>query len=117
MRYFCFVALFLFFFINGCSWFEKTPDVSHIEVDFELIPFYEDLLAIPPDSTEAHIERLKKKYGAYLQAYSEGIIKTGHPSDEAFAENLSKFIAYEPNQEVLTSFSILSVLLPETDYP
>ncbi|MFO7999950.1 MAG: gliding motility protein GldB, partial [Marinilabilia sp.] len=38
--------------------------------------------------------------GDYLNAYSEGIINIGHPDDEEYNENLSRFLAYEPNEEV-----------------
>ena len=96
-------GLFIFITIllsTGCNWFKSSPDVSDIEVDFELIPFYEELFAIHPDSTSRATDKLRSKYGDYLETYSEGIIKIGNPRDEDYAQNLSKFLAYEPNQEV-----------------
>ncbi len=85
---------------NGCKWFNKSPDVSDVEVNFELIPFYEDLFAISPDSVEKHIPSLQEKHGQYLRAFSQGIIKIGSPEDEEYAKNLAQFLSYEPNQEV-----------------
>jgi hypothetical protein len=91
----------LFTFISGgCSFFSTTPDISDINVDFKLISFYEDLLAISPDSVEQHIGELENKYGDYLDAYSAGIIRIGHPGDKEYAQNLSRFLAYKPNREV-----------------
>ncbi len=100
MRYPSALLLLLIFITGGCKWFDRSPDTSNIKVDFELIAFYEDLFAIPPDSVEAAIDTLRDKYGEYLNAYSIGIIGIGHPDDEEYARNLSSFLAYEPNQEV-----------------
>ncbi|GAO28252.1 gliding motility protein GldB [Geofilum rubicundum] len=85
----------------ACSSGSKAPDVSHVDVDFELIPFYEDLFAIHPDSFAGEAEALKAKYGQYLEAYSLGVIAAGSTEDEDFVENMQFFLSYEPNQEVL----------------
>jgi hypothetical protein len=99
---------FFFVFIGGlllmtmaCSRGSKAPDVSHVDVDFDLIPFYEDLFAIEPDSFPKEADGLKAKYGEYLEAYSMGVIAAGSTQDETFAENMQFFLSYEPNQEVL----------------
>jgi len=101
MKNFPLILLITTLFAGGCNWFDKSPDVSDIEVNFELIAFYEDLFSISPDSVEAHIPQFRAKYGKYLNAYSEGVIRIGHPEDDEYADNLSQFIAYEPNQEVV----------------
>lgn len=94
-------TLLLFIIISaGCNNKSAPPDISDVEVDFQLIPFYEDLFSIHPDSVGQHIEALKTKYGSYLDAYSEGIIGVGHPGSEEYADNMSRFLAYQPNQEV-----------------
>ncbi|MGM0377710.1 MAG: gliding motility protein GldB [Bacteroidota bacterium] len=95
-----FALLLIILLSGGCNWFKSSPDVSDIEVDFELVPFYEDLFAIHPDSVEQNVDNLKSEYGNYLKAYSEGIIKIGSPEDGEYTDNLSKFLAYEPNKEV-----------------
>jgi hypothetical protein len=87
----------------ACSRGPKAPDVSHIEVDFELIPFYEDLFAIHPDSFAREAESFKVRYGQYLEAYSMGVIAAGSTEDPDFVKNMQFFLAYEPNQEVLDS--------------
>lgn len=101
MRFTVIFFLFSILAITGCSIFDSSPDVSHIKVDFKLIPFYEDLFAIHPDSVEENLEPLKAKYKDYLTAYSEGVIGVGNPDDPEYAENLSRFLAYPPNQEVV----------------
>ncbi|ASB48089.1 gliding motility lipoprotein GldB [Alkalitalea saponilacus] len=92
------VAFVLLF--NSCSC-ERPPRVDHIEVDINLIPFYEDLFSINPDSFHLELDRLKKTYGKYLEAYSLGVIGAGHPDDSDYVENMRFFLDYEPNQEVL----------------
>lgn len=101
MRFTGIFFLFSILTITGCSIFDSSPDVSHINVDFKLIPFYEDLFAIHPDSVEENLEPLQAKYKDYLTAYSEGVIGVGNPDDPEYAENLSRFLAYPPNQEVV----------------
>lgn len=101
MKYTRAVLLLTILLAAGCNWFSNKPDVSHIEVDFKLIPFYEELFSISPDSIESQIEPLREKYPNYLTAYSEGVIGVGHPDDDEYAGNLSKFLTYEPNQQVL----------------
>lgn len=96
-----FVA-FVVLSVTGCSR-DRGPDVSGVEVDFRLIPFYEDLFAISPDSVGEHLERLKNIYGRYLATYSEGVIGIGDPDDPQYVERLSRFLAYEPNAEVFDS--------------
>ncbi len=100
MRFLRLTLLVLTIISAGCSKKPTAPDISDIEVDFQLIPFYKDLFSISPDSVEQNIEALKIKYGSYLDAYSEGVIGVGHPDSETYVDNLSKFLAYEPNQEV-----------------
>lgn len=85
---------------TGCSHNQTPPDVSNIQIDFELISFYEDLFSIHPDSVAQNTDALKEKYGDYLSAYSEGVIGVGNPNSEEYATNLSRFLAYKPNQEV-----------------
>ena len=85
----------------ACSREQKAPDVSHIEVSFDLIPFYEDLFAIHPDSFAGEAERFIARYGQYLEAYSVGVIAAGSTESSDFVKNMQFFLAYEPNQEVL----------------
>ncbi|MCA1745186.1 MAG: hypothetical protein LC643_05690 [Bacteroidales bacterium] len=101
MKYFLGVLMALLGLTMACSRGPKVPDVSHVEVDFKLVPFYEDLFAIHPDSFAGEAESLKARYGQYLEAYSLGVIAAGSTEDADFVENMQFFLAYEPNQEVL----------------
>lgn len=79
----------------------KPPKVNNIEVDFNLVPFYEDLFSIHPDSLEYEKQRLISDYGKYLEAYSMLVVGAGSPFDDEFASKMGLFLAYEPNKEVL----------------
>jgi len=82
---------------------ERPPKVDHIKVDFKLVPFYEDLFSITPDSAdiEQQKHRLIEQYGDYLETYSKRIVGSGSVYDEDFSANMAQFLSYEPNQEVV----------------
>jgi len=135
MRYILVFLLIFSLCITSCSKAKSRPDVSGIDVDFELIPFYEDLFAIHPDSFALEAESFKEKYGQYLDAYSEGVIAAGPTHGSDFIDNMRFFLAYEPNQEVLdtckfvfgdykelrsdieTAFKYYSYYFPDLDMP
>lgn len=100
-------VLMLFMVLSACSRGPKAPDVSHVEVDFELVPFYRELFALSPDSLEAALPELKERYGSYLEAYSVGVIGGSAPGEPEFADDLRFFLSYEPNQEVLDSVELV----------
>lgn len=93
----------LLFFLFSCA--ERPPKVDHVKVDFKLIPFYEDLFSISPDSAhiEQHKVRLIDRYGSYLDTYSRRIVGSGSVYNADFSANMEKFLSYEPNQEVVDS--------------
>ncbi|WP_044117751.1 gliding motility lipoprotein GldB [Alkaliflexus imshenetskii] len=106
-KFFPLIFLVLVVLASSCSREPRPPKVNHIDVDFDLIPFYNDLLSIHPDSFASEVERLKSTYGDYLYAYSMGVIGAGSPDSEDFVSNMGKFLAYEPNQEVLDSVRLV----------
>jgi hypothetical protein len=83
--------------IIGCR---KKVDVSHVKVDIEVVPFYDDLFSIPPDSVAKNLPELKQKYGVFLDAYSAGVIHVGFSDEPEYADHLKSFLEYGPNVEV-----------------
>ncbi len=81
----------------------KYPNVSNVDVEIKVIPFYSDLFAISQGQETEGVLHLKEKYGDYLQLYSSQVIKVGSVDDEQYVSNLMKFVQYEPNQEVLAA--------------
>jgi len=82
---------------------ERLPKVGHIDVDFKLIPFYEDLFSISPDSASISEKKeyLIAQYGDFFEAYSIKIVGAGSVNDEYFPVFMAKFLEYEANQEVV----------------
>jgi hypothetical protein len=100
--------------IFGCG--PRPPKVDHVKVDFKLIPFYEDLFSIHPDSLEKEKDRLITDYGKYLEAYSMRVIGSGSPYEAGFVPKMAAFLAYEPNREVLdTCLEVFDDLTGMTD--
>ena len=81
----------------------KYPNVSNVDVEIKVIPFYSDLFAISQGQETEGVLHLKEKYGDYLQLYSSQVIKVGSVDDAQYESNLMKFVQYEPNQEVLAA--------------
>lgn len=81
----------------------KPPNVDHVKVDFKLVPFYEDLFSINPDSLAKETPRLVNHYGPFFEAYSMRVIGAGSPNEEGFEDKMKLFLEYPPNREVLDS--------------
>jgi len=81
---------------------ERPPSVRNIDVDFKLIPFYEDLFSIEPyfQNIGNEKQRLIEQYGDYFETYCTRIIGTSPLDDEDFVKNMAFFLSYEANQEV-----------------
>lgn len=102
LKYLLVMVIALSFF--GCK---NGPDVSDVKVDFEVIPFYLDLHSVPADSVAEYIPILKKKYGNFLNAYSEGVIHIGSINAPEYPEYLKSFIEYGPNRDVFDTCKIV----------
>lgn len=106
-------------FFSSCTKSPKAPDVSNIEVNFKLIPFYKDLEAIPPDSVDQYLPNLKKKYGKYLDAISMRVLRIGSPEEKSYPEHLKAFLEYDANRDVFKKidslFPDISVFKPEIE--
>ena len=96
------LLIFLLVLISLYSCKEHSPNISKIDVDYRLIPFYEDLFSIEPNfqNIEKEKQRLIEQYGNYFTTYCTRILGTGFPEDEDFVKNMLFFLSYEANQEV-----------------
>ncbi|MFT3737923.1 MAG: gliding motility protein GldB [Breznakibacter sp.] len=84
--------------ISSCA--TKGPDVSNVQADFELVPFFMELHSIAPDSIAAKVPYLRQKYGHYLEGYSTRVIKIGPSDAPEYPEYLRSFIEYDANRDV-----------------
>lgn len=87
--------------LAACSKGVDAPDVSHISVDVEVKPFYQDLFALNVDELSSQFPQLEDKYGNFIDAYSQKIIRIGNPKDPKYLEYLKSFLEYDANADVL----------------
>ncbi|MCG8581355.1 MAG: hypothetical protein MI866_15640 [Bacteroidales bacterium] len=78
----------------------KGPNVSHIDLSIEPQLFFIDLFEMNEEDLDNEIKNLHQKYGSYLDAYSQQIIKIGSPSNPDYKDFLSSFLNYEDNKDV-----------------
>ncbi len=85
------------YFLVGCQFGNSSNDKN---IQVEVIPFYKDLNETKADSLISKIEKWKRNYGIFLEAYSLKVIKIGSPTDAEYPIYLKKFLEYEPGKEV-----------------
>ena len=87
--------LFIFAII-GCQEENKFKniDIEKIKIKQKLFRFDKDLYKIPNDSIENYVPWLIKKYGSFLELYSNQIINIGSPYSKDFPDRLYAFKTY-----------------------
>lgn len=95
---FIIISIFSSLILISCG--RKGPDVSGIKVEVEPHLFFKDLFEGGSDNIIAKSNQLRQKYGGYLEAYCQRVIRIGSSNTSDFPERLKAFIDYEANQEV-----------------
>lgn len=70
----------------------RTPDVSDISLDVEVLRFEEDLMAADPANMAEVVPKLQDKYGDFLLLFSREIIGIGSPENPSYPELLRQFV-------------------------
>lgn len=99
MKKLLFLVSTIALFITACD-FSKGPDVSHIDVELDPQLFFIDLFEMDEAHLEKEIEKLHQKYGSYLDAYSQQIIRIGSPENPRYPALMKEFLNYGDNQDV-----------------
>ena len=94
------VCLSLTVLIFSCRDKTMHPDVSEVQVDFELIPIYQDIHGIDTLLVEEQIRPLLEKYPNFMNAYSQRIVKLGAPQSPDFANRMYGFVTYQANKDI-----------------
>ena len=105
------LCVLVFGFCVSCNLRAKGPDVSRIQLEVSPKMFFIDLFEMDEDNLEEETKLLYKKYGSYLTAYSQQIIKIGSPESPMYANYMRSFIDYEANKEV---FAKCRALYPDS---
>ncbi|MBS2211351.1 gliding motility protein GldB [Carboxylicivirga mesophila] len=98
-KFLCYLSV-ITLLTTGCNLTSKGPDVSHIDVNVEPQLFFIDLFEMNEDELPEAIDAISKKYGSYLDAYSQQIIKIGSPSNPEYPDFIKSFLDYEDNRDV-----------------
>lgn len=93
MKNILFVAICCSILFYGCSDIDSdTPDVSHIQLDYKLVRFDEELFAIDTLDVQSGFENLKNKYPAFIDLYFSQILPLADPNSEQFLKELRLFL-------------------------
>ncbi len=98
---------------SSCEQKDFVPDVSQIEVDTEIIPFYKELNSVDSLHMHADLDKLVQKYPDFMKAYGHQIVKAGLPDSKLYTERMWSFITYDANKDIVDS---ANVLYPDFDF-
>ncbi|MBK3519027.1 gliding motility lipoprotein GldB [Carboxylicivirga marina] len=94
------VIILILFTVVFSSCNNNKPDVSNIDLTVEPQLFFIDLFEMDESNLDEGINSLSNKYGSYLDAYSQQIIKIGSPEHPDYNNFIKSFLDYEDNREV-----------------
>lgn len=82
----------LFLLLVSCKRNHLNVDVSNINVEIKVDPFYKTLFSADTANMEKLANHFYNQYGHYWEVYNYGVIKTGNPSLADFHLYLGKFL-------------------------
>lgn len=80
-------------------------------VDVKILRFDKDLAALDVNNLAPSIPTLRKRYGGFIDLYSDGILGIGKTSDPRYIEGLHAFLTYPVVREAFSASS--KALTPE----
>jgi len=95
-------------------------DPTNVPASIQLERFEQDLFSASPDSLQTLVPELRKKYGRFVDLFSEGIIHIGKTDSPEYCNYLSQFLsdtmvqnAYRLSQQKFQNISSIKVCLNE----
>ena len=88
--------------LTSCLNKRNNPDVTGIDVDFNVIPFYQELDQLDSLNVRGSLEPLIQKYPQFLEAYNKKIIKIGGMERVDYPQRLMSFVNYDANKDIIT---------------
>lgn len=85
----------------SCKDKKLYPDVDHIQIDLKVVPFYLEINKVDTLNVISSIQLLQEKYGKFLQAYNQKIIRLGKVEDQDYPQRLNSFINYQANKDII----------------
>jgi hypothetical protein len=106
---FVFILVAFFFFSCGRN---VKPDVSEIDLNFEIFRFDSLLFEMNQDSLDENITSLYSKYDDFFDVFSYYVISIGRPSSKDFPKYLQVFLNDPLNREV---YELVKQKFPDLD--
>ncbi len=99
------IAILTFFY--SCKDKKLHPDVSHIEVNVNVIPFYQEFNNMDTVDILTSFYPLQKKYPTFTEAYNQQIIKIGSSEAPDFEQKLLSFVKYDANKDIIEEAKVV----------
>lgn len=107
MKYSC-AFLFAVLFLVACGDDAvEIPDVSLIDVDFDVYRFDQSLSAIDTTDVGSGIERLRKEYGEFFDLYFKDIVPLRNETAEIFEQSVQGFLTAQSVRHLLDTTAIV----------
>ena len=94
---FCFILVLV-----GCNNDPLDVDTSHLKPNLTFKRLDQDLFKLNPAAGKTNIKQLREKYGEFLNAYSEGVLRLGKPQSENYPYAVAQFITDESMKTLYT---------------
>ncbi len=101
IRFFLYLLISGVILFTGCKDKRMYPDVSHINVDVNLTPFFKEFHAIDTLNIEDVVLPVYQKYPEFMEAYCQRIIRVGARDDSEYVPKLTSFLTYQANKDIL----------------
>lgn len=98
--------LFVLAILSGCQYDPPPPDVSHIDVNTELIRYDQFLMEWDSSSSVADFISRKEKYPAFSDLYLHRILNLPRASDTATHQRLVGIATADPIQALMDSVAL-----------
>ena len=93
-------VLFFMVILFSCKDKQMHPDVSDIDVELNVLPFYQDIHEMDTMNIESEIKPIIEKYPAFIQAYSHRIVRLGAPESPDYSKRIFDFVTYQANKDI-----------------
>ncbi len=97
------INIVLLISLLACKSNPLCVDVSDIDVNVEIEPFFEKLFTADTSDIKLLASKFYHEYGNYWEIYNMGVINTGDPSLDDFPFFLAKFLSNEQVRELVDS--------------
>jgi hypothetical protein len=88
------------FLVFSCKDKSLYPDVSSVQVDVNVIPFYKEFHQIDTLNVEESLQPILSKYPEFMEAYNKQIIRLGSSNAEQYSQRVYDFVTYDANKDI-----------------